>query len=134
MKKYVYLVTGLVAGLLVVTLFLAFVAGTGRAEIGTNVEGQVALQQDGSDETEPPALSGQASALAVPAGTISATLYFAPQDNNGNATYLILYNTEAVTRTAVVEGYNSAGALLVNVKVNIPPFGLQHLISDGLVA
>jgi hypothetical protein len=60
----------------------------------------------GSDESAPPAVNGPTAPDAVTTG--STLVYFAPQDNDANATVVVLYNTTAATQTVVVKGYVAA--------------------------
>jgi hypothetical protein len=102
MKKFVLLqsavITALIVALLLVTFGSARSWQTGIAHAGT-----------GSDET--PSTDRTVEVASEPAApTAGSTLvYFSPQDNDANATVVMLYNTTAVTQTVVVKGYAATG-------------------------
>jgi hypothetical protein len=61
-------------------------------------------------------------------------VYFVPQDNDANATVLLLYNTDTVTRTVTISGYNESGALGGSLNINVGPKRLVRAVSDSVAA
>ncbi len=90
----------------------------------------------GSDEIPPTSRQDgvQPAAPAAPNAGPTTMVYFAPQDNDANATVLILYNTDTATRTVSISGYNESGALAGSWNINVGPKRLVHAVSDSVAA
>ena len=61
-------------------------------------------------------------------------IYFAPQDSNGTATVITLFNTDTISHTVIVQGLNRSvpGVFTVNTVVEVDPGKILYLLSDGL--
>lgn len=97
---------------------------------------RTAQDSAGSDETPPTAIqrSVQPQSLAAVSAVPATLVYFAPQDNDANATVLLLYNTGTVTRTVTITGYSETGTFAGSWVLNIGPKRLVHAVSDSVAA
>jgi hypothetical protein len=110
---------------------------TSTPAVFTSDEGDTkGMQQSvpGGDETPPTSRLGNVQPQSIAATSTGALVYFAPQDNDANATVLLLYNTGAVTRTVTITGYNETGAFAGSWILNIGPKRLVHAVSDSVAA
>lgn len=90
----------------------------------------------GSDEV--PLDTNQAQAQlespTIPDATTNTLVYFSPQDNDANATVVMLYNTTDVTVTVNLKSYTAGNHLGGNWNITLGPGKLVHLVSDSVVA
>ena len=87
----------------------------------------------GSDESPPTQTMDDPTAPAAVTAGPTTLVYFAPSDNDANATVVVLYNTTAVTQTVVVKGYVAGGAA-ATWNINVGPNGVVHVVSDSVAA
>jgi hypothetical protein len=87
----------------------------------------------GSDESPPTQTIDDPTAPAAVTAGPTTLVYFAPSDNDANATVVVLYNTTAVTQTVVVKGYVAGGAA-ATWNINVGPNGVVHVVSDSVAA
>lgn len=73
-------------------------------------------------------------AAATPVNPGDRLVYFTPQDSNGTATVINLYNTTDVATSVNVKGMALGNFVLVNCTIEIQAGGLRRLVSDGLAA
>jgi hypothetical protein len=83
------------------------------------------LEQEGGVQAE------MLSAFDVP-GT--RPIYFVPQDSDGTATVLVLYNTTSLTQTVAIQSFSSTGSTVISTTVEVGPNRLRRAIADGLIA
>ena len=139
MKKVLLLQTvviTIVALILMSALFghpnqsLAAIVGAAQGNVSDEDRPPGAQQSGGSNDEVPPSAVPIASESANTEPTTQ--VYFAPQDNNFNATVVSLYNTTSVTHTVTVIGFRSNAAYSVYLNVDVGPSNLVHLVSDSL--
>ncbi len=113
--------------------------GTPTPEVSLSDEGTTegtAQQISGSDEI--PSISQpvgvQLEVPAAPSAGLTTTVYFVPQDNDANATVLFLYNTDTVTHTVSISGYNESGAPAGSWNIDVGPKRLVRAVSDSVAA
>lgn len=125
MKRTALLFVGMLAGVILTVGFFRIAPSQTTLAAG-----------GGSDESPPAALApGIDGASALPTPIPGETwVYFAPSDNDATATVLFLYNTDTVTHTVAVRGFNYAGALVYSASVDIAASGFVRLASDAIVA
>jgi hypothetical protein len=90
----------------------------------------------GGDELPPNNLSAgilmpNSLATPIPGQTL---VYFLPTDSDATATVLFLYNTDSVSHTVALRGYNYNGVLGYSLNINIAASGLLRLSSDSIAA
>ncbi len=109
--------------------------GVALAERGNGFAGgrSVRLPQAAGAGDEIPPTGVVPASPEVPSLEPATLVYFAPQDNDANATVVVLYNTTAVTHTVNVKGFSSGGGVGVNVNVDVGPGGLVHVVSDSIL-
>jgi len=59
-------------------------------------------------------------------------VYFTPQDNNGTATVIFLYNTSTMTATVNLKTYHANNLLTLNTDIPVAAGTVVRLISDSL--
>jgi hypothetical protein len=98
---------------------------------------QSGLLFSAGDETMPAALSSgpQAPAFFLPTPIPGETLvYFVPTDNDATATVLYLYNTDLVTHTVALRGFNYDGAMVYAQNITVKASSFLRLVSDSVAA
>jgi hypothetical protein len=97
---------------------------------------QPALQFASGDETMPAAFSaGPKAPSALPTPIPGENLvYFVPTDNDTTATVLYLYNTDPVTHTVALRGFNYDGAMVYAQNITVKATSFLRLISDSVAA
>ena len=90
----------------------------------------------GSDELPPINLNATIEAAsALPTPIPGETLvYFVPTDNDASATVLYLTNTEPMTSTVALRGFNYDGAMVYAQNISVKPTSFLRLISDSVAA
>ena len=90
----------------------------------------------GSDELPPVNLNATIEAAsALPTPIPGETLvYFVPTDNDASATVLYLTNTEPMTKTVALRGFNYDGAMVYAQNITVKPTSFLRLISDSVAA
>ena len=142
MKKAVLLVSAVIIVLVLMLVLGLFgftnhsLADVSRADqTGTFDEGdliELAQTVGGSDEVPP--TFGVPNAPDSPNAEPTRRVYFAPQDNDANATVVMLYNTTPITHTVTLKGYDLNGNVGININIAVGPSDLIHLVSDALAA
>jgi hypothetical protein len=128
MKKLVLVQSAVMAALISVLILVAF-------NSATDVGATVAYAQGSGDEVPPSGHStDRPTAPAVPETVPTTLVYFNPQDNDANATVIVLPNSANVTQTVVVRGYAANSGPFGVWNVAVGPYGLVHLVSDSLAA
>ena len=61
-------------------------------------------------------------------------MYFVPTDNDATATVLYLYNTDSVTHTIALRGFNYDGAMVYAQNIVVPATSFRRLTSDSIAA
>jgi hypothetical protein len=138
MKKVVLFQTAVIAALVLVVVsgFFGYpnlsLANEVAAQGNVSDEDQspgTAQSDDNDDEVPSPGVSDDPEAVKSEPTT---QVYFAPQDSNGTATVVILYNTTSVIHNVDVRAFRYTGALTVSRNVDVGPSSIMHLVSDSL--
>lgn len=91
----------------------------------------------GSDEDptfrDPSASQAAPGTEKAPLAAGTAKVYFAPQDNDGNATVLTLYNTSDVDKTVTINATQTSGGIATWL-VTIPAQSMRRVVSDAVAA
>jgi hypothetical protein len=130
MKTSLPILSGIAAALLALFLFVGLVYATGQPDPGSTDEGQTKQAQSSGDETFPP--EPLFPAPSAPITTTMTKVYFTPEDSDGTATYLNLYNTDTVTQTAILQAQNINGSYMVNLTIPIGGLHKVRVISDNV--
>ena len=156
MKKIGLIVPGMFAGI-VITVGLLWIGSKGNvlAESGRAPQSAAAtptataflgdegapvetLQPAGGDDELPQAgISSQplAPAFTLPTPIPGETLlYFVTTDNDATATVLYLYNTDTVSHTIALRGFNYDGAMVYAQNITVPAASFRRLTSDSIAA
>ncbi len=154
MKKFGLIVLGMIAGI-ILTAGLLWIGSNGsvQAESGPASQSATAtptaliadegaavetLQPAGGEDELPQAGIGSqplAPAFSLPTPIPGETLlYFVPTDNDATATVLYLYNTESVTHTIALRGFNYDGAMVYAQNIVVPATSFRRLTSDSIAA
>lgn len=122
----------LIASLLVLASALSFA-------LGISLQAPPALAQElpgtpvFTDDSTPAIPSSDVPLAApIPVNPGDRLVYFTPQDSNGTATVINLWNTTDVTTTVNVKGLMTGNNVVTNVNIQIPPGSLRRAISDNL--
>ena len=88
------------------------------------------------DEVPPANAALDAASIdALPTPIPGETLaYFVPSDNDATATVLYLYNTDTVTHTVALRGFNYDGALAYAQNITIGGSSFLRMVSDSVAA
>jgi hypothetical protein len=143
MKRFRLLFFGFMAGIFL--MFGILWIGASRNALadlpGTNQSDVVATDSasnlDGSDETLPSNFNqaNQSPSFILPTPIPGESLvYFVPTDNDATATVLYLYNTDTVTHTVALRGFNYDGAMVYAQNINISGASFRRLVSDSVAA
>lgn len=122
----------LIASLVVLASALSFVKGISLQSppaLAQELPGTPVFTDDSA-----PVLPNPDTPLAVPTPVNPGDrlVYFTPQDSNGTATVINLWNTTDVTATVNVKGIMTGNYVVNNVNIQIPPGSLRRAISDML--
>jgi hypothetical protein len=92
-------------------------------------------QAGGGDEDPANAPSGGQDEPAAPGAVaaVNPVVYFAPQDNDANATVLVLFNTTSVTQTVTIQAFAASGTH-TNFNVVVGGNKVVHAVSDSVIA
>ncbi|MHB0989517.1 MAG: hypothetical protein ACYC3P_12785 [Bellilinea sp.] len=125
MKKGWFVLTGVILGVLIafgsIYIFSNSVLTAGAQSVPGGDENP-SVQENNS-----PALNGP----SLQAESVTP-VYFLPQDSNGTATVLFLYNTTNVEKMVNITSYDATGSVRLTQNVTIPPMSLRRCISDYL--
>jgi hypothetical protein len=126
-RKPNLLIVGVVV-ILAVLVGLLVDAAVGRPSIQAQAQGF-------DDESPWPEAEGAVRAGSLSALDLSGTrpIYFVPQDSNGTATVLVIYNTTSLTQTVAIQSFSSTGSTLISTTVEVGPNRLRRAIADSLV-
>ena len=154
MKKLGLIVLGMMAGIiLTVGLLWIGLNGSVLAESGPASQSATATptalmsdegalvetpQPAGGDDELPQAGFGslaQAPAFSLPTPIPGETqVYFVPTDNDATATVLYLYNTDSVSHTIALRGFNYDGVMVYAQNIVVPETSFRRLTSDSIAA
>ena len=90
----------------------------------------------GNDELPPANLGTEGNALFVLPTPIpgESLVYFVPTDNDATATVLYLYNTDNISHTVALRGFNYNGAMVYALNIHIEASSFLRLASDSIAA
>ncbi len=109
----------------------------GTAGVSTSSSlAQTSASDAESDELPPANLVTEAdAAFALPTPIPGETLvYFVPTDSDATATVVYLYNTDTVTHTVALRGFNYNGAMVYAQNITVLASSFLRLTSDSIVA
>ncbi len=105
----------------------------------SSINASTVMAQAGPGSDEDTSFRDPKTSLAAP-GTENAPLaagtaqvYFAPQDNDGNATVLIIYNTNDVEKSVTINATQTSGAIATWL-VSIPAHSMRRVVSDAVAS
>ena len=78
------------------------------------------------EKYRPPAGGGNVLAAG------DTTVYFTPQDNDGNTTVVFLYNTSGTDATVSIEAHELDGSVWLSTSLVVPAYNLVRICSDFL--
>ena len=154
MKKFGLIVVGMIAGI-ILAIGLLRISSNSRALAGPASQSAAAtptatallsdegaaiepIQSAGGEDELPQAgisRQPQAPAFTLPTPIPGETLvYFVPTDNDATATVLYLYNTDSVSHTVALRGFNYDGAMVYAQNIVVPEASFRRLISDSVAA
>jgi hypothetical protein len=157
MKRLGLIFLGMIAGIVLVVSLLwsssngsvlaesrlasQFDAGTPTATILFSDEGAVNTTPQppvGGDDELPQAgfaSQPQAPSFILPTPIPGETqVYFVPTDNDATATVLYLYNTDSISHTIALRGFNYDGAMVYAQNINVQASSFLRLVSDSVAA
>ena len=109
----------------------------GTAGVSTSSSlAQTSASDAESDELPPANLVTEAdAAFVLPTPIPGETLvYFVPTDNDATGTVLYLYNTDTVTHTVALRGFNYDGAMVYAQNITVLASSFLRLTSDSIAA
>jgi len=153
MKRTGLLFVGVIAGTVLVLAFALTAPSQSSLAVFSNANrpaaGSALARFQSTSTPTPPPLSGERSDELPPANLVTggytvnalptpipgeSLVYFVPTDNDATATVLYLYNTDTITHTVALRGFNYDGGMVYAQNISVGAGSFLRMASDSIAA